>query len=575
MQTPTLAHCILVGIVGLASASCADADHPSTTEHSDPATAATGAAEPQGTFSGGYLGAGPGKRLKPGAEERSPCHLDEHSPDWSQLAPLVQGNGQAARRMSVFHDRENQLLHVCVEGKDLGAHYELFVDTDGDPATGVAEGEDAKWQSTGLDRKVVDGAIYPATPKHTWDTSSGTTLHVHSQSSSAVSVQIPLGLLGDEFAPYFTLAFRDLSTGWATASRLPVSGQLPRLVKPPSATSGGGIIVPMYSLPTGIIGSEPRGKRDCTQPKPKPKKLPGQPASAHEIALDGVWKRLSEQASVMSAGKHYKDFWVVVSGQDSRPFADPADFMRATKSWDPIREHGGKIIGYVHTLADVDCSIQYRSVAEVMQDVHTWVREYPAVAGIWLDEFYPRYEYGEANESLRATLPNGPDYAPTALRNARETVLEDKQISYEGGYYHQLTTAIRAAYPHLKLIGNAGGPLRSNQWSYGALVDVLCTFEQTHAEAIKEDWKDLTSVPLLPTTPLLSLIHTMPAEPCRTGGHCAQPKLEDTLNRAIEHGYAYFFATEDPLATLWQNLPSYLEAEVELLARRPAPGATR
>jgi hypothetical protein len=356
---------------------------------------------------------------------------------------------------------------------------------------------------------------------------------------------------------------------------LPIGGQLPRLAKPPSATSGGGIVVPMYALPTGIIGDEPTGPRNCREGKPEPRKAAGQETPIEEIALEGVWKRLSEQAAVMSAGQHYKDFWVVVSGPSSRPFRDPDDFKRAARSWDPIRENGGEIFGYVHTLADVACTTQYRSVAEVMQDVHTWVREYPGVAGIWLDEFYPRYEVAGGDDGPRATLPNGAESAPTVLRAARGTELPaTKQIPYEGGYYHQLTTAIRDAYPQLKLIGNAGGPLRTNQLRHGDLVDVLCTFEQTYDQAADEDWTNLVQAPLLPKPALLSLIHTLPGEQCAASESCPQPRLERALNRALDHGYAYFFATDDPLATVWQQLPAYLETQVRLLAERPAPSSS-
>jgi hypothetical protein len=167
---------------------------------------------------------------------------------------------------------------------------------------------------------------------------------------------------------------------------------------------------------------------------------------------------LKEGAADMQAStrKFYKDYWVLVNSADNGTFLNQYDWVKPKAVWDPIRGEGGRIFGYVHTVQSSDASIPagrlYRDLKTVKSGITSWVNGYPDLDGIWINEFYPRFEIAqpEAGTSLvyPRDYPNGAENAPTDTGFINEQGQFNRvQVNPAGGYYSQLTTWIRKTYP--------------------------------------------------------------------------------------------------------------------------------
>src|SRR6185312_8348339 len=151
------------------------------------------------------------------------------------------------------------------------------------------------------------------------------------------------------------------------------------------------------------------------------------------------------------------------------------------------------------------------------------------------------------------------------------------QINPVGGYYHSLSEWFRARYPRLRLIGNAGGQLRSNQKQYSRLVDVLVSFEQTAAVArgdvATDAWEglarlDTSSLPALPNFDRklaveAALLHTT-----------SESEMQEALRRALALGYTHAYASNKTMTDgiaggVWGLVSDYLEAESAFLRAQP------
>jgi len=266
------------------------------------------------------------------------------------------------------------------------------------------------------------------------------------------------------------------------------------------------------------------------------------------------WQILAEDAAIVRDGTNanYKDYWVTVNSGNNGPFSSPADWTAAAARFDPIRANSGKIFGYVHTTTTPTSGI-YRSLTSVETDISAWVTGYPNIDGIWIDEFYPRYEIATDTDNS-ATFPNGQELAPTdrSFLNPDGT-FNANQVNPAGGYYSQLTSWIRATYPNLRIIGNAGGWFYSNQVNYGSLVDVDCSFEQSYANASANGWTALNRQ-AGNTAAQLALIHTNSGD------------LNGAIDQAISHGYAYFYTTNGTFPNNYGTIPSYFTTEVQYIA---------
>ena len=272
------------------------------------------------------------------------------------------------------------------------------------------------------------------------------------------------------------------------------------------------------------------------------------------------WNILKEGAASFTAGTSsvYNDYFVVVNGPANGPFTTAADWAKARTLWDPIVVNNGEIFGYVHTLT-TPTSTMFRPLADVERDVTRWVNGYGNLNGIWIDEFYPRYEITDSNAyPTPATFPNGQSNAPTDRSFVKNGIIDGAvQVNPTGGYYSQLTNWIHAHYPDLKLIGNEGGHFYSNQAKYGSLMTVTCSFEETYANASANNWtsSNFARLPGTEAFPQLSLIHTNSVD------------LNGAIDQSIAKGYKYFYTTNRLLNNnIWGGLPPYFTSEVQYIA---------
>ncbi len=272
------------------------------------------------------------------------------------------------------------------------------------------------------------------------------------------------------------------------------------------------------------------------------------------------WNILKEGAANFTAGTSsvYNDYFVVVTGPASGPFTTATDWATARTLWDPIVANNGEIFGYIHTMT-TPTSITFRPLADVERDVTRWVNGYGNLNGIWIDEFYPRYEIAGPSDT-KATYPNGLANAPTdrSFAPGDGTINGGVQVNPAGGYYSQLTKWIHAHYPNLKLIGNPGGQFYSNQVKYAGLVNVNCSFENTYAVAANSpanNWANLALQPGASVYPQAALIHTNSVD------------LNGAIDQSIAHGYKFFYTTSRDLSSnVWGGLPPYFTSEVNYLA---------
>ncbi len=290
-----------------------------------------------------------------------------------------------------------------------------------------------------------------------------------------------------------------------------------------------------------------------------------------------AWTIIKEGAADMRAGisRAHKDYWVAVNSDHSGPYTTRTQWMNAAEVWDPVRNNGGAIFGYVHTTTTTT-GPYFRPIATVEREIDSWVSGYPVIDGIWIDEFYPRFEIaadapgdGSAAAPPLLLFPNGPDAAPTdrSFITAAGTLNTSVQVKPAGGYYDQLTSYIHTRYPNLRIIGNAGGKLYSDQLLYKNLVDVLCSFEETYAVASADNWAALNRQD--PTAGLdagldagthseLALIHTNAVN------------MAGAVAEGFLHGYTHVYTTDRMLdANIWGGIPPYFTSEVTFVANLP------
>lgn len=280
------------------------------------------------------------------------------------------------------------------------------------------------------------------------------------------------------------------------------------------------------------------------------------------------WATLASEATTATASTNttYHDFWVVANGPSNGPFTTPANWTTAAGLFNPIRTNGGKIFGYVHTNADNGTNdADFRTLSAVETDITSWVTGYSSIDGIWLDEYYPRYEIA-TDTGTTASFPNGTSLAPYATNYyapTTYTISGGVQVNPNGGYYSQLIGWIRATYPKLKIIGNAGGWVWSDQLNYMNLPDVMCSFEQDFDVAYDGpldtyNWAGLNQQTATGVSDYQSQLAII------TGN---TTDLDDAIDQSIDHGYNYFYTTNVAYGgNLYGSLPSYFDSEVSYVA---------
>jgi hypothetical protein len=118
---------------------------------------------------------------------------------------------------------------------------------------------------------------------------------------------------------------------------------------------------------------------------------------------------------------------------------------------------------------------------------------------------------------------------------------------------------IRAAYPWLRIVGNAGGKLWSNQLKYADLVDVLVGHESSFATLqAKSSLLDPRSFTASSRT--AALLHATSAE-----------NMVTAVERVFAAHYSHVYTTDQTASAgnnVWGRLSNYLEAQVAYLTYR-------
>ena len=271
------------------------------------------------------------------------------------------------------------------------------------------------------------------------------------------------------------------------------------------------------------------------------------------------WNALRDGAASLQSGSSstYKDYVVVVTGPNSGPFTNQIDWTIATSLWDPIYANGGLLVGYVHTLQSPTGDL-FRPLASVEADITAWVNSYSNLGGIFLDEYYPRFEVAGPSDSY-ATFPNGTNLAPTNLNFINpDGSFNGNQVDPTGGYYYQLISWINSQYPGLVVVANPGGHFYSNQTNYINLVNVCCTFENSYSVAANSPSNDWTGLNVQSVT-------TNAAQAALIYGNSSD--VSGAIDQAISHGYKLFYTTDLTTASnVWGGLPSYFSSEVNYVA---------
>jgi hypothetical protein len=192
------------------------------------------------------------------------------------------------------------------------------------------------------------------------------------------------------------------------------------------------------------------------------------------------------------------------------------------------------------------------SLPTVKGYITSWVNSYPALDGIFIDEFAPRHEVDGTN--------------PVSYRPTNQNSMANGQINPAGGYYDQLTKWIKTTYPKLKIITNPGGRVYSNQYLWNNLGSVVCSYENTlsHAQsnnewyAAQQPWGNLLRETTFTTVPQCALIHSNTSN------------LAGAIDQAANYGYKYFYTVQaSEFDNTWGIMPSYFSSEVQYVSTKP------
>lgn len=519
------------------------------------------------------------------------------APTWANVPALpVQATHPNVRSMQATIN--GTCLSVLIEVGSHDGAYGLLIDSDSNAATGY---QAWNWsEHAGAEYLVQGGRLQrydPSDPAMPWKWRDPTPLPVLTTSHS-LEFRIPLsalqlGTVGA--APWIGFMLVD-SKGNPTG-QIPSGASFAQLgQKAPVASSGPdrsacknytpsaapaarakfsvskGMIVPATG-PVDEIRDEMWALL-ATYDWPKPFDLHGekqvQPSGARPVPLydqEFAWLSLIREARKMRAAG--LDFWVVVSSPGN---ASREAWQRVGRFWDDLRKQGGRVFGHVRTCSRPGELPELRGLDDVAKQVDGWMTNYPALDGFWLDDFNPRYELFDVEHAavtkhvvppgcdaglMPPSFPNGVCAAPIDRSFLRQDGCYDPgvQIQPAGGYYHTLTSRIRGEYPWLRIVGNAGGNLYSNQLKYADLVDVLVSYRQSFS-----DWSRLKAQTPTPAALEAALLYGT-----------SQADMPNMLGYALDHKFSHVYATDrTPTggADAGGELSSYLEAEVDYLIER-------
>jgi len=184
---------------------------------------------------------------------------------------------------------------------------------------------------------------------------------------------------------------------------------------------------------------------------------------------------------------------------------DP-DYVRLLKR---AEKTGIVLIGYVHS------SYTKRSLQDLKADVDTWIRFYPGIQGIFVDEQSARPEHV--------------------------------------AYYRELRRHIREVRG-LKLMVSNAGVVCSKEFFSGHASDVICIYEnyEPFGKIPLPDWAAMH-----PSVDVLLLPHSVgnPEE------------MAKWITLASEKKYRYVYVTDNTGSNPWDRLPAYWDKEVDAVQK--------
>lgn len=513
--------------------------------------------------------------------------------DWTKIEPLVEGTGNVKSLRAIV---QGGCLSVKATVDHLEPSYQLMIDADGDAKTG-----NLAWNwimRAGADYLVQAGMLmsYTGTGPD-WKWSPPTSL-ASPEDATSLSFAIPLDMLRTTSSKAnIWIGFATLAADGKPTSQLPPEyqsfAQVPikqavvspgidrsacKVDKPVAAPSSRkkltvsrGMIVPAYLPVKDVRPATWNLFRTGQYQWQLPYEVAGtwqvEDSDGNETEVNDVergWLRLAVAAQTMKAAK--LDFWVTVNGPNNGPLTDAADWSTARNVWNDLRTNGAAIFGYVHSCVDPKNSSKLIEADVVLEQIRSWVHNYGELDGIWLDEFFPRYELFDPEGASTAKPLAGCDVsvAPPREPNGLCATPVDRSfidmdgcydtaipIQPAGGYYDTLIARIRAEFPWLLIVGNAGGKLYSNQLAYADLVDVMVGFEQSFAIAQSMP-KRLERQP-----------YAAPQAALFQGTSLADMPL--ALSLAQKQMYTHFYATDRVDGNVWGQLSEHLEAQVDAL----------
>ncbi len=310
--------------------------------------------------------------------------------DWVNIDPIVTANSQTALTMKTAHDAD--FLYFCIEGKGMGANYDLLIDSDNDSSTGYI---DANWSDGGSDFLVENGFLHGSTgPGWSWS-ALGSLDVADSANSDVVEIRIKKSALLN-LNNIFKIGFRDINSAWTLVSTLPAWGAMIS-----------------YDLNNGY---------DITNSSTIMKVLI---PAYFEPGSD--WLRMEQKAALMQ-----NRIFAIANPNNGPSNQIISQYVDAINS---LRNNGGRVIGYVHTLYGS------RDIDLVKSDIDKWFAFYN-IDGIFLDE-----QAGTSGKEL---------------------------------YYQEIYNYIKSIKPSALVIGNPGDSTVETYLYYkgSRVTDVVCIYEK-------------------------------------------------------------------------------------------------
>lgn len=244
--------------------------------------------------------------------------------------------------------------------------YQIYIDADADPGTGIQPGQ---WPAVGADFLIENDRLYPADEASGWfgQELEATVTHRDLPEDGGKELVITASALS-RFG-----AGTDIGLGLvdrSTNEKVPQD----RFWRSQPTWKGGGMIIPAYFSP-----------------------------------FDPAWDEIVRQAeAVQQTTGGRRDFWVVMNGA-SGPFTATNDIDKVNERAKQLHDANAKVFGYVHacnTIMLPNHTFQcdgLRRVDDVTAAIDAWLKA--DVDGIWLDEFYPQFE--------KDWQADHPQYVPT------------------------------------------------------------------------------------------------------------------------------------------------------------------